>query len=528
MSKHCFLILAILMSFSLQLSAQNRYWVVFANKASTRFDPYAYFDQKAIERRLRNNLSLNDSTDFPLNEGYIRKISSHATSIGHQSRWMNALAISATESQFQEIERLSFVKKILPIQMVLSPLSLGDTSLNDFEKTLLKAQTQRMAGQYFAEKGIDGKGIRIAIFDAGFPSVDVHPAFEHIRNEGRIKKTFDFTADKEFVYAKNPHGTMVLSCIAGIINGQKIGLATGAEFLLARTEVNTEPFSEEENWLAAVEWADKNGADIINSSLGYTKDRYFNFEMDGRTSFVVKAANLAARKGILVFNAIGNDGDNSWKYLNTPADADSILSIGGIDPKTNFHIGFSSFGPTTDLRLKPNLSAFGEAIVAAPGKIAKNYGTSFASPLVAGFAACAWQSFRSLKNMELFDHLQKSGELYPYYDYAHGFGVPQATYFTNGLKKMQADTTFSISKEDDAYVILLNEKFITNDSTDLLYFHISNKFGVLRKYQVIAAKSREVAKIAIDEAQTGDRIRIFYKGFLQEIEVKASEFPDED
>ena len=170
-----------------------------------------------------------------------------------------------------------------------------------------------------------------------------------------------------------------------------MGLATGANFLLAITEVSSEPFSEEENWLAAVEWAYKNGADIISSSLGYTNNRYFTKDMDGKKSFVVKAASLAARKGMLVINAAGNDGDSEWKVISTPADADSILTIGGVSPETNLHINFSSYGPTADGRMKPNVSAFGEAVVAnTKGNVEIAFGTSFATPLVAGFAACAW------------------------------------------------------------------------------------------------------------------------------------------
>ena len=106
-------------------------------------------------------------------------------------------------------------------------------------------------------------------------------------------------------------------------------MATGAEFLLAITETIGEEFFEEENWLAAMEWAYKNGANIISSSLGYTYHRYYTINMDGKTSLVSRAAKIAASKGMLVINAMGNEGDNDWQFMATPADADSVLSIGG-------------------------------------------------------------------------------------------------------------------------------------------------------------------------------------------------------
>lgn len=161
---------------------------------------------------------------------------------------------------------------------------------------------------------------------------------------GRIIATWDFVKNKEFVYDYSSHGTSVLTCIAGKIDDKKFGLAPGAEFLLARTEITREVFSEEENWLAAVEWADKNGADIIQRiSCRIYLQKIFPKEMDGQTTLVTQYANLAASKGMLVINAAGNDGDKKWEVIGAPADADSVLSIGGIDPDKGYHIDFSSY-----------------------------------------------------------------------------------------------------------------------------------------------------------------------------------------
>ncbi|WP_460504306.1 S8 family serine peptidase, partial [Hymenobacter agri] len=200
-----------------------------------------------------------------------------------------------------------------------------------------------------------------------------------------------------------------------------------AEYLLARTEqLHRERYAEEEAWLAAVEWADRLGADIINSSLAYTEQRYFPEQMDGRRSLIARAANLAARKGLLVVSAAGNDGDDDWVRIGTPADADSALAIGGLDPETGLHVDFSSYGPTADRRRKPNLAAFGIVLTTTPGgHYERLEGTSFSAPLVAGLAAALWQRQRQLTAMQLFQQLEQAGELYPYFDYAHGYGRPR-------------------------------------------------------------------------------------------------------
>jgi serine protease AprX len=488
--KAVFIIFILLSLFSGNtLFAQSNYWVFLKDKKEVSFDPYEYFDSKAISRRLSVGISLYDSTDFPLNKNYVNSITSLCDTVIFASRWFNALAVRADLLQIEAIRELSFVTDIQPVYQYPVYASFNDdfdTIALISDSSLIRRQTETMGGNWFINNGIDGKGIRIAIFDGGFPTVDKNPVFEHIRKDKRILKTWDFTKNKEFVYGFNSHGTAVMSCIGGMINGKKLGLATGAEFLLARTEVNTEPYSEEFNWLAAVEWADKNGADIINSSLGYTYHRYFNNEMDGKTSLVSRAANLAARKGMLVVNAAGNDGDNKWKYIGTPADADSVLSVGGIDPETNFHISFSSFGPTSDKRMKPNVCAFGSVIVAKKTGLGASQGTSFSSPLVAGFAACAWQINKELTNMQLYLEIEKSASLYPYFDYAHGFGIPQAAYFF-GARNNVEEPAFNIDIEDKELVVSILPAYL--DEKQLFYYNIEGADGILKEYYVLSGNN---------------------------------------
>ena len=512
-------------------SQTTKHWIFFTDKSGVDFDPYTYFDKKAIERRIINEVPISHISDFPVKKDYIKKVNDIAE-VTTESRWFNAVAIWANEEQLKEIKNLDFVKETQAIILTTRLASINgdyDVELNDKQMELLKAQTLRMQGDLFDKHKINGKGIRIAIFDGGFPSVDTSPAFEHIRKNKRIIKTYNFPKKDEFVYGFNTHGTMVMSCIAGIIDGQKMGLATEAEFLLARTEVNSEPFSEEENWLAAVEWADKNGAQIVNSSLGYTYNRYFPEDMDGKKSLVARAANLAASKGILVVNAMGNDGSSDWKVVGTPADADSILSVGGTNPYTDRHTSFSSYGPTADKRRKPNVSAYGHVIAAGKNKLTNTQGTSFSSPLVAGFVACALQSKPNLKTMELFKEVEKSGELYPYYDYAHGYGVPQASYFVENPKT--AEASFDTNQENGILKITIKDNILKDkaifskdfellsriEKIDYLYIHVENDKGYLDNYKVVKVFQKEAFELPLEEIGKNVKVRIHYKGYTKEL-----------
>ncbi len=509
--------LLIFISFGLNISAQNKYWIFFKDKQNSNFNPYNYFDKKAIDRRIKNNISLYDYTDLPVNEDYLSAISNYVDSISVVTRWFNGVSVYATSSELEKIKNLSFVKEIEKIESSSVVCSVKENFGNIDDMPILARQINLLKGQYFHNNGINGKGIRIAVFDAGFPCVDVHEAFEHIRANNRIIKTWDFTKNKEYVYDYNSHGTMVLSCIAGIYDSLPMGLATEAEFLLARTEVNTEIKKEEDYWLAAMEWADKNGADIINSSLGYTFHRYFTEQMDGKTSLVTRAANLAAKKGMLVVNAIGNEGDTKWRIMGAPADADSVLSIGGIGNLDETRISFSSYGPTYTKKLKPNVCASGNAFVASKYNYGTAMGTSFASPLIAGFAACAWQTDTSLTNMELFHKIEQSASLYPYFDYAHGYGIPQADYFTNKNLPSEIEKTFEIKINDSVLNVIINEPLVSDKN--LLYYHIADKNNVIKEYYVIQVFNKNVLQINLNDFNKNDIIRIHFDGYTWDKEI---------
>jgi hypothetical protein len=236
--------------------------------------------------------------------------------------------------------------------------------------------------------------------------------------------------------------------------------------------------------------------------------------MNGRESLVSKAAKMAVRKGILVVSAAGNEGSGKWKFISTPADADSVLSVGGIDPSTGIHTSFSSYGPTADLRLKPNVSAYGHVFAANEKDMEKTQGTSFSCPLISGFAACAWQSKKQLTNMQLFNEIQQSATLYPYFDYAHGYGVPQASYFITAPTK-EVEPTFSVSKNEAGLLILINENILKNpDAGQQLFYHFKNPKGVLLSYMVL--NMEHAANYQINEIPEGaTELMVFFNGYSE-------------
>ena len=526
MKKH--LLLAIMVLLAVAGMAQDQcYWVFFTDKNNTQFDPYTYFDAKAIERYQQCGADLYDISNYPLNESYVGTVDGYATEVFGESRWLNAIGIMATADNAMRIGELPFVDRVQEIESegmtaASIPQRFEAPASQEDEDPILTDQLIRFGGQHFIDKGIDGKGLRICVMDGGFPKVDTHPAFKHLRDNHQILMTYNFPNKKEDVYGWSTHGTMVLSCIAGINEeGQKLGLATGAEFLLARTEIDPEPFKEEVWWAQGAEWADKNGANIINSSLGYGKDRHWTKDMDG-TSYVAKAAQKAAEKGILICNSAGNEGDDRrWMTIITPADAENVLTVGGIDADLEeyHHIDFSSYGPTADKRMKPNVVAFGEAEVANPsGGFTNAFGTSFSSPLTAGFCACAWQTRRELTGLQMKAEIEKSADLYPYFDYAYGYGVPQAAYFTGDLKP--AERSFSLIPEDDGVRIVMVQVVEDKD----MFINVEGADGVLLGYYKAYPDSADII-LNNSELGEGKKLNVSYNGFYDSCPINGDGGP---
>ena len=517
-------------------------WVYFNSKDAAGFDPYTFFDPKAIERRLRHGICLYNPDDLPVNDQFIRLVGQVADSVVLASRWLNAVNVYVHPDQLADLHALSFVdtvqltdrqpgmilagypsalQRLAGMHDIASNPGLSEDRIElmtPFDPDKIEIQTGHLGGSHFHERGFDGSGIRVAVFDAGFPGVDTHPVFSHLHTNDRIKATWDFHRNRPNVYRYNAHGTMVLSMIAGMVDTLAMGLATGAEFLLARTEIWREPLAEEKYWLAAAEWADQLGADIINSSLGYYRHRYFPEDMDGQTSLVAMAAQMAARKGILVVNSAGNEGTTSdWRIIITPADVDSVLTVGAVGYPSMLKTAYSSPGPTADKRMKPNVAALGDVLVAGRRGFRKTQGTSFSSPLVTGFAACLLQMYPTMNNMQVFDAIQRSATLYPYFDYAHGYGVPQAGYFFSQYHVVPAPT-FDMSIDHNRLKVIIRQSPESSPgdvhSERYLFYHIREPDGFVSQYYVIKVERQQVLSVDINTFEPGQQIFVFYDGFV--------------
>ncbi|MGB0431663.1 MAG: S8 family serine peptidase [Bacteroidia bacterium] len=472
----CFLSLFfLLISFS---GLANKYYVFFTDKQGQTLNPHTYFHENTIIRRNKCDVPLVQKTDLPVKAEYVNALRPYCDSITTVSRWFNMACVYANSSNLTAINSLPFVKYIQHVNDLRVEISALAYDSKAKLANHLEYQTERMEGSLFAKAGIEGDGVRIAVLDAGFTGANTHKSLSHLK----IVNTYDFVAKRESPYRGSTHGTSVLSVIGGIYNEKPMGLAPKAQFLLARTERHFfEQAAEEEYWLAAAEWADKNGADIINSSLGYTNNRYFLEDMDG-SSLVSKAANMAFAKGIIVVTSAGNDGDNSWRYIGAPADADSVLAIGALNPKTDVKTGFSSYGPNAKGNLKPNLCASGITFCCNSGNNYEQFqGTSFSSPLVAGFVACYLQKFPNKNQKQVFEELQKAGHLYPYFDYAHGYGVPLASKALGGHKTNFPDFEIVSDSSSNSHLLVPLNPSISVDSFARLCL-AKNMFVKLESY----------------------------------------------
>ncbi|MBI1183628.1 S8 family serine peptidase [bacterium] len=520
--------LLFLLSFA-RLTAQ-KYYVYFTDKDGQQLNPYSYFDEHTIVRRLRCGVPLVQKTDLPVNENYVQQIQEAVDSIAVVSRWFNMAVVYASTEKMAEVATWSFVKKVEEAGPVFKQIAEEVIPVKKI-KILHEYQTERMEGSLFTKNGITGRGVTVAVFDVGFIDADIHSGLQHLD----IKATYDFVGKDENPYQGGTHGTSVLSVIGGKYGDTLLGLAPNAQYLLARTERNnSEPAGEEENWLAAAEWADKNGADVINSSLGYTFQRYFYDDMDGKTSLVAKAANMAFSKGIVVVVSAGNEGNGKWRYIGTPADADSVLSIGAIAPETDLRTSFSSYGPNAIGVLKPNISAPGWVFACSRRQsYTETAGTSFSSPLVAGFVACVMQQFPQLSHKEVFEKMQLCGHLYPYFDYAHGYGVPLASKFISPQNvPKQAEFSMELLSDTALKFNLLPPVVATikTDSAEYLpqyiYFHIQSTQGILVYYKVVSIRNEEELPVYLElnnkgyALQAGDILRVYYNGVTRQMKYQ--------
>lgn len=411
------------------------FFLQFANKAGS---DVVCLSPTAIEMRQERRISI-DSLDYAVSPVYLDSVNHLGAKVLHTSRWMNGATVEASNEVIREIEKCAFVDTIYTTrnEAIEDGFSSKVQKFRDSEVTptpLNASTSEPQLSQLnllpLHQAGYKGKGIRIGVADGGFYNADTLEALPREQWLGYA----DFTDDKNNIFGTTGnHGSLCLTAIVGK-SADYQGAATEAEYFLFRTEEHsTESPKEIDNWIAAIEMADSLGLHIVSTSLGYTTfdNQEMNFtyaDMDGRTSRGAQAAIIAARKGMLLVVAMGNDGDKAWHYLSTPADADSILSVGAVDVAGEI-AGFSSYGPSADGRVKPEVCAVGAGtalINPANNETMNGNGTSFACPLIAGMAACLWSALPQATNMEIREQIIRSADRYTTPHEQYGYGVPNA------------------------------------------------------------------------------------------------------
>jgi subtilisin family serine protease len=380
----------------------------------------ASLDPHARARRLRAGVTpLVDYLDLPVHAPYVESLKAHGLAPYGASRWFNRVAVRTTGTRLASLARLSFVARLAPVERGVRMRDVPDlpgahssqARLREAGSAVSAALDYGLSADQLAQIGVPalhdsgytGTGVRVCVLDEGFNYHDVHPALAgaavHARRDF-VDGDYDPT-DVGMPFGFD-HGTWTMSCIGGDQPGRYVGAAPDVTFLLGRTEDHfSEQVVEMVYWGMGAEWADSLGADIISSSVGYSEfddpdPDYTYADLDGHTTTVSRAAEIAASKGILVVNSAGNEGSKPWHYILAPADVhgDSLIAVGAVNA-AGTPASFSSYGPTADGRVKPDLAARGVStwlVEAADTGFVQHNGTSFSCPLVAGLAACLMQA----------------------------------------------------------------------------------------------------------------------------------------
>ncbi|MDR1864496.1 MAG: S8 family serine peptidase [Bacteroidales bacterium] len=427
--------------------APDRYRVEFIDKEHGRYSidrPGEFLSERSLLRRARQRIAVTHD-DLPVSDCYLDSLRRMNIEVLNVSRWLNSAVIRCPDAAMLKdvgfIRKTVFIPRKLPKVAGKLPLDLSSLFRREDRSaaSLYGAspdyygqsanQTGMLNGHLLHEHGYRGKGMLIAVIDGGFYRAGCLSGFAGIRENGMTVKNFGDVHDSR--YGSDKHGANVLSIIASNLPGRMVGSAPDARYILLRSEEpGSEYIVEEDNWIAAVEYADSIGVDLITSSLGYSTfddslQNHVPAELDGRTACASRAAAMAAARGMIVCISAGNDGNKAWKYVSVPADADSIVAVGAVNMKGD-RAAFSSRGATADGRIKPDLMAMGEGTgyQSYTGSIDAGNGTSYAAPLLAGFMACLWQAFPEKSNMEIIRMAKQSANRHATPDSLYGYGIP--------------------------------------------------------------------------------------------------------
>lgn len=482
----CLILVLLITQFQLAISQSEtsnlKFRVYLNGKDTTEFadtNPLLFLSQKAIDRRVEQNVDI-DATDFPVSSVYKHIIKELGVAIVAESKWFNTLVVQCTDSlQIKEIENLNFVDSVKYVwrgfpaerfERMRPRLWATDCGTDTLHDSWFGASAPQFAlhnAHRLHNAGFLGKGIDIAVIDAGFTNVDVIPSFAHSFIAGHK----NFVPDGH-LFSSIDHGTRVLSTMALNLPHKAMGSAPKASYYLLRTEDERTEFPvEEDYWLAAIEYADSVGVRLVNTSLGYNQfdDATLNYshkELTGKKALISQAVDLASHKGMLIVGSAGNEGNKSWQKITVPGDSDKMLTVGAITLDSTI-VSFSSLGPTADGRIKPDLVSLGRGAITVgqPGEIGTDNGTSFSSPFLAGLIASLWSVNPQLNRNEMVDIVRRSAHQFHNPDTIFGYGIPNFEIaYQEVLKTLKLHTNsastdiINVSRTENNFLIIaLNE-----------------------------------------------------------------------
>ena len=442
--KKLFLLMSFVLVFAGMKAADQdslKYRISLKDKVGSAYSlnrPQEFLSEKALARRTRQGIRV-DSTDLPVSRTYIQAIEREGGHVVVMGKWENFVTISTNDHAVAErISRLPFVKQVEKVWSLGSskPTTTSTTRVElaneqkEHPDSIYGSGTEQIQisnAQKLHEAGFKGEGMTIAIIDGGFHNYDKIDIMKNVKVLG----TKDFVDPGSDIFAASSHGLSVLSCIGTNQPYQMIGTAPEASFWLFRSEdESSETPTEEDNWCAAVEYADSVGVDVMNTSLGYSEfdDKSMNYtirDLDGKQALMSRQASRIASKGMILVCSAGNSGSNPWKKVTTPGDATDILTVGAIG-KDGVLAPFSSIGTTSDGRIKPDVVAVGlmSDVIRPNGNQGRANGTSFASPIMCGMVTCLWQACPNLTAKQVIELVKSAGDRADFPDNIYGYGIP--------------------------------------------------------------------------------------------------------
>ncbi len=424
--------------------SQEDAWIFFNAKPASQpfFDnPLMILSQRSLDRRALQNIPL-DEKDLPIAQAFLDEVqNANGIMVLAKSKWLNAVHVRGSVIDINALLPFTFVDHIEFANHSLNPSGRKNSKTKPYTGKKLDVnvtfdygnsanQIQMLNGDLLHQQNFTGLGKIIAVMDAGFPGVDTAEPFARLRDNNQILGGYNYVSSNTDIYSANSHGTLVLSSMGGFTPGQLVGTAPDASYYLFVTEAPYENPVEETFWVEAAEAADSLGVDIITTSLGYTEYdnpsySYTYADMNGITSFIARGLQVAHSRGMICVVSAGNSGNDDWHYISTPADAADALAVAAVTPQ-GVHASFSSYGPSSDGRIKPDVAAQGvNAVLSNPnGDIVTASGTSFSGPIIAGMTATLWSALPNLTNSQIVFLIKESSSQYNNPDDLLGYGIP--------------------------------------------------------------------------------------------------------